>query len=181
MSNHLHNSKIANRYAKALFEISAAAEADAVVLESLQNFAKIVADCPDLMKFLTNPVIPSDEKLTLLTEQFKGNVPEHVWGLLRLLLHNERFGTLLAVIEQFEALYNKRHFIANAEVTAASPLNPQQEEKLAQQLENLFGYKTVHVQTQVDPQILGGLVVKLSDQIIDGSYAGKLAALAKTT
>jgi F-type H+-transporting ATPase subunit delta len=78
------------------------------------------------------------------------------------------------LVEQLAELAAARRERSVAQVTAAAPLSAQQEERLAQVLTRIYG-RTISVQVDVDPELVGGLVVRVGDEVIDGSVASKLA------
>ena len=95
---------------------------------------------------------------------------------LKLLLLNDNFGALPQTLEQFILLYQQKHNIAEVEVTTVIPLNKQQENLLKQKLSAIFK-RDILLRYVINPQIIGGLVLKYGTHFIDNSIKHKLDAL----
>ncbi len=165
----------ARRYAEAAFEI---AERDDLVDVWLAALA--VADqrltSPEAMRLLSNPAIPAASRIEVLERLLGGDVSGAPRHLLALLLRRGRFELLPAVSREFRRLHNRREGIVEATVTSASALDAADVEALRQRLEALTGMQ-VELQRLVDPDLLGGLSVRIGDRLIDGSVRGRLERL----
>ncbi len=179
MTSRLEETKIATRYARALFEGAKEHNLLEPIHEDLNAVMEIFRSVPALSSFLENPGIPGQEKRTFLQEQFEGKVSSWVYNLLCLMLENDRILFFHGVLERYEALLDELNQVAMAEVVTASELPPKLESKLCKALEKRFGLNEVHLEKRVDPGILGGALIKIQDQVIDGSFVGKLEALRK--
>ncbi len=165
----------ARRYAEAAFEI---AERD----DSMEAWmaALTVADerltGDDVMRLLSNPSVPA----TARTEALERIVGDDVAGLQRnllaLMVRRGRFEQLPAVIREFRRLYRQREGIVEATVTSVTALESTELEALRSRLEELTGAR-IELDQAVDPDLLGGVVVRVGDQLIDGSVRGRLDRL----
>ncbi len=99
-------------------------------------------------------------------------------NLLRLLAQRQRLSLLPRIVEVFGEMYNKEMGIIIAEVTSAVPLDPAHQKRVAEQLARITG-KTVQLRTNTDPRILGGIITRIGDELIDASVATRLAELAE--
>jgi F-type H+-transporting ATPase subunit delta len=97
-------------------------------------------------------------------------------NLLRILVSRQRMHLLPNIVREFEALELEARGIAEADVTVARSVGEAEQEVIARRLSEITG-KQVHVQVHVDPGILGGIVVRIGDQLIDSSVAGRLQRL----
>jgi len=179
MSDRLGNSKVASRYAKALFEGTLSAGQTNAVLRDLSEVNTVFNTVPVLVGFLENPGVPLAEKMTLMDQQFAKSVNPWVARLLKLLVENNRIAIFPHLVQQFEALINKQENTTQAEVVSAIELEDELRTRIRKTLESTFGFNRVDIQNRVDPGLLGGVIVKIQDRVIDGSYVGRLEELRK--
>ncbi len=143
----------------------------------LQALAQVTRD-PETQAILENPRVPLSLKKQLLAEKLEGQ-NQMVLNLAFLLA--TRGKTLLApdIAAAYEDLLNHHYGLQPAEVTTAVPLDEAEKEKLVKYLSDVTG-KKVLVTTRVDPGIIGGLVARAGDQLIDGSIRSRLAELKRS-
>jgi F-type H+-transporting ATPase subunit delta len=130
----------------------------------------------EVMRLLSNPSIPASSRIDVLARIVGDDVtgPQH--NLLALMIRRGRFEQLPAVIREFRRLYRLQNGIAEAMVTSAAALDAAELDALQTRLEALTG-KTIELSQAVDPGLLGGLQVRVGDQLIDGSVRGRLERL----
>lgn len=179
MASRLEESKIAARYAKALFDGALETKVLDKVYKDLCALRDLFHAVPGITGFLTNPAIPQTERTSFIQEQFEKKVQPLVYNLIKLMEENDRITALPSTIDRFEEILNERNRVATAEVVTAVELSEKLESKLCKTLESMFGLSEVNLHKRVDPGILGGAIVKIQDKVIDGSYVGKLEALRK--
>jgi F-type H+-transporting ATPase subunit delta len=179
MSNRLENNKVAARYAKALFESTTASGEAEQVSKDLTSVNDLFNQLPNLYTFLENPAIALDEKQKFLDQQFGKNVSPWVLRLLKLLVENQRVAIFAQLVEQFNALALHSENAAQAEVVSATELEEELKTRIRKTLESTFGFSRVDLQNRVDPGLLGGVIIKLQDRVIDGSYVGRLEEMRK--
>ncbi len=136
-----------------------------------------VQQSPEIGAFLSSPTVGMSAKESALRECLAGHSPEAI-NLVRLLLHKGRFTLAPQIAEQYRQMLNEYRGIATAEVASAVPLDRKEIEAVARHLSNLTGRQVV-VEAHVDPSILGGIVARVGDQLIDGSVKGRLEALKR--
>ncbi len=100
-------------------------------------------------------------------------------NFLLLLVRRQRLSLLPRIVEVFQEMYNKERGIVVAEVTTAVPLDEAHQRQVAQQLSSITGGKTVQLRLHTDPNILGGMVARIGDELLDASVATRLATLAQ--
>lgn len=176
MASKLENNKVAARYARALFD-STGNEIDAVYAD-IQEVAGAFDAVPDLLMFMENPGIPEAEKLSLVDKQFDG-LNSWVSRLLKLLIENSRVAALPMIVTHLRELIHRRDNVTQAEVVTAVELDADLQKRIQTTLEKTLGFSRVELESRVDPGILGGLIIKVQDRIIDGSYIGRLEDLRK--
>jgi F-type H+-transporting ATPase subunit delta len=164
----------ARRYAEAAFQI---AERDDAIDRWLEDLHDAVAALDDesIARVLQNPAVPLDARQRLLDAALADR-PAPVRNLVALLLRRGRIELLPDVVREYQRLRDRRAGIVTAAVTSASALDEHELRALTQRLEQMTGGQ-VRLETDVDPGILGGVVVRLGDRLIDGSVRGRLERL----
>jgi F-type H+-transporting ATPase subunit delta len=171
-------SGLSGRYAFALFEIARDAKTIDAVEASLTSVRDALNQSAELRTLTTSPVIARGAavKAVLAVADHLGIDPT-TRSFLGVLAENRRLSQLPAIIRAFRALAGRHRGEVSAEVTSAHPLDDAQVDALKQQLRTRIG-REVSVDLQVDPQLLGGLVVRIGSQMIDSSIRTRLNALA---
>jgi F-type H+-transporting ATPase subunit delta len=143
------------------------------VEDELFRFGRIVAGDPALSRVLGDRAAPAAGKTALLDELLGSRVSPVTRLLLRTRLTSPAVGTPEVAIERLSEAASARRGRSVAHVTAAAPLSAEQERRLADVLGRVYG-RTIGVQVTVEPSLLGGLVIRVGDEVIDGSIAHRL-------
>jgi F-type H+-transporting ATPase subunit delta len=145
------------------------------VEDELFRFGRIVAADGQLGRILSDRRAPAEGKAALLDRLLSGRVSPVTEQLLRNVLTGPHAGNADLAIEQLSETASRRRGQSVARVTTAVALTPAQEQRLSDVLGRLYG-RTIGLQVTVDPSVLGGLVVQVGDEVIDGSIAHRLEA-----
>jgi F-type H+-transporting ATPase subunit delta len=143
------------------------------VEDELFRFARIVAGDRELARILGDDMAPAEGKTALLDRLLSGRVSPVTEQLLRNVLTGPHAGNAEAAIERLSEVASRRRGQTIAWVTSAVALTAAQEQQLTDVLSRLYG-RTVGLQVTVDPSVLGGLVVRVGDEVINGSIAHRL-------
>jgi F-type H+-transporting ATPase subunit delta len=160
-------------YAQAIFAI---AEAEGVldrVEDELYRFAKVVEREHQLREALTDPALPPDRKKAVLQEILGDRANPHTVATLGFLIDQGRSRDLSRIIEELAKLAAERRERTVAEVRTAVPLDQGHRDRLAEALSKATG-KRVELKVLVDPSVIGGVVARVGDQVIDGSIRRRL-------
>ena len=169
---------LAGRYATALFELARDERQLEAVGASLATIRQTLRESDDFRALTSSPLISRDQAVGAVTASAAAMRLDPITSnFLGVLAHNRRLGQLDAVIRAFNMLAANHRGETTAEVTSAHPLSDDQVAALRGNLKNRLG-RDVAVDLNVDPAILGGLVVKVGSQMIDGSIRTKLNTLA---
>ncbi len=170
---------LAGRYASALFDLARDQRQIDAVGRSLETLNQALADSRDLNELVESPLVSREEAgkaFAAIAPQL--NLDPITANFLRVLARNGRKNQLRPIVRAFRRLAAEHRGEAVAEVLTARPLNDDQLAQLGQQLRTRIG-RDVNIDAQVDPSILGGIVVKLGSQRIDASIRTKLNRLAQ--
>ena len=165
--------RAARRYSTALFRMAVNRNEVDEVADSLKTVTDVVTQSPELMTVLHHPRISRERKKELLKQVFENRVRADVEHFLILLVEKDRAEIIPNVARQFGILLDEYRRETDAEAVTAVPLTDAQEAALRQRLQAATGY-TVRLKTRVDESILGGLIVRVGDRLIDGSSATQL-------
>jgi len=165
----------ARRYAEAAFEIALRDGNVDTWRSELEGAAAALGD-ERVSRMLSNPAIALEEREALVEEALSKAVSRHVLNLILLMLKRRRIDQLPRVAAEFRRLDNQRKGITQAKATSAAELTPAELEALTSKLEQFTGGR-VELDVAVDPSLLGGLVVRVGDRLIDGSVRGRLERL----
>jgi F-type H+-transporting ATPase subunit delta len=143
------------------------------VEDELFRFGRIVGGDRELGRILSDRKAPAEGKSALLDRLITGRVSPVTELLLRNVLTGPHAGSAEYAVEHLSEVASRRRGQSVARVTSAVALTPEQEQRLTASLTRLYG-RTVGLQVTVDPSVLGGLVVQVGDEVIDGSIAHRL-------
>ncbi|HEX8401908.1 MAG TPA: F0F1 ATP synthase subunit delta [Allosphingosinicella sp.] len=169
---------LAGRYATALFELARDNKMLEAVGASLASLRRGLAESPELRELTTSPVVTRAQATGAIGATAQAmRLDPLTANFLGVLAQNRRLAQIGPVIRAFNMLAANHRGETTAEVTSAHPLDDGQVQALRQNLRSRLG-RDVAVDLTVDPAILGGLVVKIGSQMIDGSIRTKLNNLA---
>ena len=170
---------LAGRYASALFDLAREQRQIDTVGKSLDNLNQALADSKDFNELVGSPLVSREEAgkaFAAISPQV--GLDPITTNFLGVLARNGRKNELRSVIRAFRRLAAEHRGETIADVVTARPLNDDQLVQLKDKLRTRVG-RDVNIETQVDPSILGGIVVKLGSQRIDASIRTKLNRLAQ--
>jgi F-type H+-transporting ATPase subunit delta len=142
----------------------------------LGNVQKALRLDPELNAAVQDPTRPTNERLALLEGAAPDGLSADVRGFLGTLIDENQLSQLDAIMVEFEQLARRRPERRMAQVTSAVPLTDGERDALREKVLERFG-QDIEFQFGVDEKLLGGILLRVGDQVIDGTVAGKLAAL----
>jgi F-type H+-transporting ATPase subunit delta len=173
--------QLATNYAKALLGAAATAGATDTVLEEFDALLSDVLDeLPHLEAVLAAPRVPVDTKLTMIDRAFRGRLSPTMLHFLKVVCRHRRFDSLRVIHRMVHKLFDELTGRVAVEIRAAAPLDEALRARVAERLEQISGRKAV-VSVVIRPELIGGFEVRVGDTVYDGSVAGRLESLRKTT
>lgn len=158
----------------ALFSLASETGQEKKYLDDLEQIGGILADCPDYLAFLETPTIPKSERIGALSAAFSENLPEYLLSFLQILAEKNEIRSLPDCIDDYRALYFDFAGIAVAKVTSARALSEAEKARLQSALEKRTG-KSVRLQFERDPALIGGLIAEIDGVRYDGSLRGRIS------
>lgn len=163
------------RYAQAVFEMADEQGTLALWERDLSALAGAFADA-QVAAYFESPQVPTAQKVDTANQLMGADAQPLARNLVGLLIERGRIGALPRLYADFHDRMLERQGIAVGEVTTAVPLGPEELALVRQRLAAVVG-KDVEIRTVVDPEIIGGIVARVGDQLIDGSVIGQLRKL----
>ena len=171
-------SGIAQRYAKALFQAALHQGAADEVFGDVESFLAARGKAPALRLVFESPQVLTEDKHRLIDRLLKERVHKLFLDLLHVLIDKKRIMFAGDIAEAYRLFYEKHKGVIEVRAITAIPLDDLQKEKLIRTLAEQTK-KTIRLTPVVDPEILGGVILKLEDQLIDGSVRHQLAELKR--
>ncbi|MDD3150488.1 MAG: ATP synthase F1 subunit delta [Candidatus Gastranaerophilales bacterium] len=170
-------STIAQRYSDAMFDIAKSTNDFDKMKDDFTLVTSVFKQSNDLKPFLEHPTVENKDKKEVIDKIFKSEISDSILNLLKLLLDKNRFFILPSIINLYEQSLNKMRNISQAQVFTVIEMKDDSKQKLKNNLEKLLN-KKIELITKIDKDIIGGVVVKIGDKVIDGSIRGRLNNLA---
>ncbi|PFG99096.1 ATP synthase F1 subcomplex delta subunit [Saccharopolyspora erythraea NRRL 2338] len=159
-----------------LVQAERAGRLDAVE-DELFRLGRIIGGQVDLERLLSDPTTSAEGKATVVDQLISGKVEEVTQSLVRQLVTHPQ-GRVSDGLEELAELSAKRRERSVAHVRSATPLSEEQQQRLASTLQRIYS-RPIALHLEVDPDLGGGLLVRVGDEIIDGSVAGRLQSLRR--
>lgn len=165
-------------YSDALFQLSLEENLLDVIHDNLKSCADIFNSEPEFLKILSSPIISSQEKISMLQAVFQDNCNELVFNFMCLLAEKNRINLFCEIQKDFTKQFNRANNMLEAEVITYIPLTEELRKKVIDKLSMQTG-KKVSITETVDKSILGGIIIRYDNTIIDDSIKTKLQELSK--
>jgi F-type H+-transporting ATPase subunit delta len=169
--------EIAEVYARALFEVATEQNKLDVVRDELGQFADALADSRELQTVFFSPYFSTEEKKEGLHKAVTG-ADESVANFLELLLENHRMPVVFRVRRDFDRLWEEENKLLPVEITSAVELDPSVADRIGEEIGRQTG-RTVELTSTVDPDVIGGIVLRVGNSILDASIRNRLENLRK--
>ncbi|MDQ5807285.1 MAG: ATP synthase F1 subunit delta [Actinomycetota bacterium] len=169
--------ELAEVYSRALFQAAQDADKLDVVHDQVGEFADALAENRDLSVFFFSPYFSTEEKKEGLGKVLEG-ADDLVRNFLELLIEKHRMPAVYRIRRSYDALWEEENKLLPVEVTSAIELDKQTVKQIGDRIGERTG-RRVQLESRVDPDILGGIVVRVGDRILDASIANRLESLRK--
>ena len=167
-------------YGQALFDAARESGRLTEVREQAEVIVSALEENPDFLRILTHPEITLPEKQAMVDGVFAGKTDSLIHGLISALLEKEHGLEIGNVLERFIDVALEAEKIGVAYVSSATELTDDQKARIRQKLLDTTDYVDMRVNYEVDPSLIGGLVIRLGDRVVDSSLSSKLGHLRQT-
>ncbi|MFK5958415.1 MAG: ATP synthase F1 subunit delta [Lutibacter sp.] len=174
----MSGSRAAVRYAKAILSFALEQNKEVEVNQDMLLIASTIKESKDLQLLLSSPVIKTELKKTALNELFASKISSLTIGLINLLIDNKRLAILSYVAKKYTVLFDNLKGIEVAKVTTAFPLSDALNKKVLSKVKEITG-KEATIENVINPNIIGGFILRIGDIQYDASVANKLQGLKR--
>jgi len=170
---------VSKTYGDALFELSVENGTEDVLFEEAKTFLEVIREDDELVKFMKHPKIVKEDKIKTGKNIFEGRFSKEFAGFLLVLIQKDRFAEVEKTLEYFVGRMKEHKKIGVANLSTAAVLSDVQKEKVQKRLLETTDFETFEMNYTVDESLLGGMVIRVGDRVVDTSIKNKLKSLSK--
>ena len=170
---------VSTTYGDALFDLALEENKVDELYEEIQALDRSFQENEELLKLLNHPEVIKEEKLSVIDNVFKGRVSDESVGFLRIIVEKDRYNDIPAIFAHFLHRVKEHKGIGSASVTSAAPLTDAQKKRLTDRLLATTRYHTFETSYTVDPGLLGGMIIRIEDRVMDSSLKSQLDRLTR--
>ncbi len=170
---------VSETYGDALFGLGLEKGLVDSLMEEIGEMRKILSANPDFSRLMNHPDIGRDDKLGILSKVFEGRLSDTLFGFIRVLVVKGRYGAIDDIFTYYTDRYKEYHRIGVAYVTSAVDLTQGQKEKIEKRLLETTGFAGMEMHFSVDAGLIGGLVIRIGDRVVDSSIRSRLDGLQR--
>lgn len=167
-------------YGNALFELALEENKLDGLYEEAQALIGILKENEELIRLLEHPHIEKEEKKQLVERIFGGRISGDMAGLIIMVVEKGHSGRLINILSHFIKQVKRQKNIGVTSVTSAVALSDSQKAAIEKRLIETTSYDTMEITYSVDASLLGGLVIRIEDRVVDSSVKTKLEKMSKT-
>ncbi|MBE5924084.1 MAG: ATP synthase F1 subunit delta [Lachnospiraceae bacterium] len=167
-------------YGSALFEVAMETNTLDSTLEEVLFVKQTFLENEELMKLLLHPNIEKESKISVVESIYKGKVADEITGLLTMLINKGHQKDIVSVLDYVISAIKEEKGIGIAHISSAVELTKEQKDKIEQKLLDTTDYKEIEGNYDVDKSLIGGLVIRISDTVVDSSLKTQIANMSKS-
>jgi F-type H+-transporting ATPase subunit delta len=172
------NAQVVQPYAQALMSVARSNNLTEQLGEDARSLLKLLQNSEDLRNFLTNPFIKVEDKKAVLGRLVGENINPYMRNFLMLLVDRRRILLLAEICQQYLAILRELNQTVLAEVISAVELTEEQQQAVRDKVIAMTNAARVELDTKLDPDLIGGVIIKVGSQVIDASLRGQLRRLS---
>lgn len=166
-------------YGDALLEAAREKDKLDAVFEEAKALCQVFKDHQDLIHLLDHPQVVKEEKLRIIGDVFQGRVSDEMMGFLAAIVDKGRQNEILSILDYFIVQVKEEKGIGRAQVTSAVELTEKQKAQVTNKLLTTTRYVEFEMNYIVDPSLIGGMVIRIGDRVVDSSIKTRLYELKK--
>ena len=166
-------------YGEALYQTAVESSKCSEMLSEAKELKQILSDNPELGSLMANPRFDKEEHLRIIADVFKGRLSEELFAFLDLLVKKNRYTELKGILDYFILRAEEQSGIGHAKVTSAAVIDDSTKKKIEQKLLETTKYKSVEIEYEVDESLIGGMIIRIKDRIVDNSVKTKLENITR--
>ena len=166
-------------YGEALFELAVEEGREEELMNEVILLRELLSENPDFGKLMNHPKVLKEDKLEVLEAVFKGRVSEELVGFLHLIVSKDRYGEIDSLLDYFIDEVKQVKGIGVAYVATALDLSEAKKKEVEQKLLSTTSFTRMEMHYQVDESLIGGMVIRIGDRVVDSSIRSKLSGLER--
>ena len=170
---------VSKTYAQALFELAVEEGKTTDFLEEAVALLEVLRSNAEFGQFMNHPKIQKEDKLEVVKNVFREKLSREMLGFLVTIVEKDRYSEIEAILQDFIASIKEYNNIGTAYVTTAIAINDQEKQDIESRLLATTRYKTIECIYDVDKSLIGGMVIKMGDRVVDSSIRTKLDKLQR--
>lgn len=170
---------ISKTYGDALFELALEEDKIDAYVEEVEGVTEVLKENEDLTKLLNHPKISKEEKIQVINSIFDGRVSKELLGLITMIVQKDRNSSMVEIFQYFINRVKDYKNIGIAKVTSAVELSDDQKAAVEKKLLETTKYVEFEIDYTVDNSLIGGMVIRIGDRIVDNSIKTRLYELTK--
>jgi F-type H+-transporting ATPase subunit delta len=170
--------QIVEPYAQALMSVAQSNNIVDRVGEDVSALLELLNSSEDLRNFLAHPLTKADVKKSVLQQVTGDQLHPYTRNFLNLLVDRGRILFIEGICKQYQALLRKQNQTVLAEVTSTVELNEEQQRSVREKVTAMTNARQVELATKIDPDLIGGVIIKVGSQVVDASIRGQLRRIS---
>lgn len=170
---------VSRTYARALFELAVEENKTTLFMEEVSDFLEVIRNNAEFERFMNHPKIPKEDKIEVVKNVFGGKISSELVGFLITVIEKDRYAEIDNILSEFIANIKEYSNIGTAYVTTAIALEDREKNDIETRLLATTKYKTIECVYSVDKGLIGGMVIKMGDRVVDSSIRSKLEKLQR--
>lgn len=168
---------VSKTYGDALFELASESGQIDQLFQEAEVLLPIIRENEDLSKMMNHPKIVIEEKQEIIENVFASRVSREMTGLMRMIIAKGHYNEFDSVLEYFIEQVKEYKKTGTAVVISAMELSLAQKDAIRRKLLDTTAYVQFEIQYDINPSLIGGIIIRIGDRVVDGSVAGRLARL----
>lgn len=170
---------ISKTYGEAIFELAVSEDKTDAFAEEIGMILDVLKENPEFSEIMLHPKILKEEKLQVIETVFKGRISDELTGFIRLIAEKDRYGQIQEIMQYFLDAVKELKGIGVAYVSSSYALKEEQKKQVEEKLLETTAFREMEMHYQVDEKLIGGLVIRIGDRVVDSSIKTKLDELTK--
>lgn len=170
---------VANAYGDALFQIAEEKNCIDEMMQEIISVKQAIDENLEFKKLLAHPQISKEEKISVIENVFKGKVMNEIVGLLVNVVRKDRYNDISDILSYFIDRVKEYRHIGVAYITSAIPLEDAKKKAIENRLIEITDYVEFEMNYSVDKDILGGLMIRIGDRVVDNTLKSKINSMSK--
>lgn len=166
-------------YGDALFSLALEENQVDILWNEAAMISEAISSNPEFLSILCHPELTGKQKFSMLKEVFQEGLSQNMMGLLDVLVKKGRISDILSVLDYFMEQVMAYKKIGQVVVQTPLPLSDEQREKIENKLLEVSEYETLSVDYQIDESLLGGIVIRIGNRVLDNSIRSKMDAMSR--